>query len=370
MAAPDVLTGDASIGAGWVSWAAGRITGVGAGTPPRPPDVSLPAGSTLAPGLVDGHVHGGGGHAFGPDPDAAAGAAEHHRRAGTTTMVASLVTGPVAELDRAVRELAPLVRDGLLAGVHLEGPWLNPDHRGAHEAAHLRTPTAGDVQRLVGAHEGTVVMVTLAPELDGGLDAVRRVVGHGAVAAVGHTDADYDRTVAAIAAGARVGTHLHNAMRPPHHRQPGPATALLEDERVGVELIADGVHLHPAVLRAATRGAATPVLVTDAMPAAGAPDGCYRLGGLDVVVTAGEARVRESGAIAGSTLTLAGAVRYAVREAGLPLVDAVRAATLSPAHALGLVDRGRLEVGARADAVVLDADLAVTRVLSAGTWLR
>lgn len=369
VAASGVLTGDASLGPGWLSWDGERITGVGTGTPPRRADVALPAGSVLAPGLVDAHVHGGGGHAFGPDPEAAARAVQHHRRAGTTTMVASLVTGPVAELERAVRALAPLVHDGLLSGVHLEGPWLNPRHRGAHEAAHLRAPVPADVERLLGAEDATVAMVTLAPELDGGLDAVRRIVGHGAAAAVGHTDATYDETVAAIAAGARVGTHLHNAMRPLHHREPGPAVALMEDDRVSVELIADGVHVHPAVLRAATRGAARPVLVTDAMPAAGAPDGSYRLGGLDVVVADGEARLRDSGAIAGSTLTLAEAVRFAVGKAGMPLVDAVRAATLAPARLLGRDDVGRLEVGARADAVVLDADLRVTGVLCAGSWL-
>ena len=192
----------------------------------------------------------------------------------------------------------------------------------------------------------------------------------GVVVAVGHTDATYDVTRAALAAGARVGTHLHNAMRRPHHREPGPATALLEDEGAFVEVIADGVHLHPAVLRAATRAAASPVLVTDAMAAAGASDGDYRLGGQDVRVRDGVARLAESGAIAGSTLTLAAALRFAVIEAGIPLVEAVRAATAAPAAVLGRDDVGRLVPGARADLVVLDPDLRVARVLEGGAWQR
>jgi N-acetylglucosamine-6-phosphate deacetylase len=217
-------------------------------------------------------------------------------------------------------------------------------------------------------------MVTLAPERRCGLEAVRLVVGEGAVAAVGHTDATYDQARAAIEAGATVGTHLFNAMRPVHHREPGPVIALLEDSRVTVELITDGVHLHPALYRdvAATAGPDRVALVTDAMVAAGMPDGAYRLGALAVTVAAGVARLTGSDTIAGSTATMDHIFRYAVQHSGLPadqaLLAAVRQTSVTPAAALGLGSVG-LVGGGLADLVVLDADLAVQGVLARGTWV-
>ena len=213
-------------------------------------------------------------------------------------------------------------------------------------------------------------MVTLAPELPGGLDAVRRLAAAGVVAAVGHTDATYDEARAALDAGATVGTHLFNAMRGLHHREPGPVAALLERPDAYVELIADGVHVHPALVgMVASAKPGHTVLVTDAMAAAGAPDGDYRLGGLDVVVRDREARLVGSGAIAGSTLTMAAAVRYAVTVAGLSLPDAIRAATTTPATASGLDRVGDLRPGFAADLVALDDDLVVQRVMRRGSWV-
>jgi N-acetylglucosamine-6-phosphate deacetylase len=188
------------------------------------------------------------------------------------------------------------------------------------------------------------------------------------VAAVGHTDADYDLTRAAIVAGATAGTHVFNAMRPLHHRTPGAALALLEDPTVFAELVADGVHLHPGIVRLITESAARPVFVTDAMAAAGAEDGDYKLGALDVRVADGQARLAD-GTIAGSVLTLGRAVRYAVLTAGVPLARAVRAASQNPADLLGLTDRGRIAPGLRADLVVLDADLNVRATLYEGAWV-
>jgi N-acetylglucosamine-6-phosphate deacetylase len=212
-------------------------------------------------------------------------------------------------------------------------------------------------------------MVTLAPELPGGLDAVRALTAAGVVAAVGHTDATYDQTRAALDAGASVGTHLFNAMRGLHHREPGPVTALLEHPDAFVELIADGVHLHPAVLRlAAGRKSHLAVLVTDAMAAAAAGDGDYELGALSVEVRDGVARLVSNGAIAGSTLTMASAVRFAVQSGGLPIEEAVRAATTTPAAMLGLERVGALRPGYRADLVVLDEHLDVLAVLDRGSW--
>ena len=225
---------------------------------------------------------------------------------------------------------------------------------------------------LLTAGDGAVRMVTLAPELPGGVEAVERLAEAGVVAAIGHTDATYDVARRALDAGARVGTHLFNAMRGLHHREPGPVAALLEAP-VDVELIADGVHLHPAVLRSVF--AAKPgrcVLITDAMAAAGAEDGDYELGPMTIEVREGVARLADAdgqGAIAGSTLTMDAAVRHAVQEAGLPLLDVVHAASTAPARVLGLGDVGAIEAGRRADLVVLDDDLAVVRVMRSGAWV-
>ncbi|GGF38805.1 N-acetylglucosamine-6-phosphate deacetylase [Marmoricola endophyticus] len=365
LAARRLVTPARDLAPGWLAFEDGLVADLGEGPPPRPADLSLDG--TVTPGFVDTHVHGGGGRAFDEGAEAAEAVVAAHLATGTTTVVASLVTLP--DPERAVKELSPLVDDGLLAGLHLEGPWLSPEHRGAHDPALLETPTPDRVESFLALADGRLRMVTLAPELDGGLDAVRRLTAAGVVVAVGHTDATYDVTRAALDAGAGVGTHLFNAMRPVHHREPGPVTALLEHPDAVVELIADGLHLHPAVLRlAASAKPQHTTLVTDAMAAAAARDGDYRLGDLPVSVRDGEARLAD-GTIAGSTLTMARAVRYAVTTAGLSLPDAVRAATLTPARTLGLDRVGDLRPGWAADLVVLDDDLAVRRVMKAGRWV-
>jgi N-acetylglucosamine-6-phosphate deacetylase len=365
-----VVTPARVLAPGWVLVEGDLVTDVQQGPPPRPADVDYPD-STVVPGFVDGHVHGGGGASFDAgNADEAAIVARTHLRHGTTTMDASLVTDTPAALRRSMRELIPLVQDGLLAGLHLEGPWLSPQHAGAHQPGLLAEPSARGVETLVEAAQGHLRMVTLAPELPGGLDAVRRLTTAGVVTAVGHTDATYDQTRAALDAGASVGTHLFNAMRGIHHREPGPVTALLEHPDAYVELIADGVHLHPAVLRlAVNRKPHLAVLVTDAMAAAGSGDGDYELGPMRVEVRGGVARLAGAGAIAGSTLTMAAAVRFAVVETGLPIEDVVRAATASPAAMLGYDRAGALRPGFRADLVVLDADLGVQRVMQNGRWV-
>ncbi|KRE93460.1 N-acetylglucosamine-6-phosphate deacetylase [Nocardioides sp. Soil774] len=370
LAAEHVLTPTHDMAPGWVDVAGDRVVAVGAGAPPRTADLDLGA-ATLAPGFVDLHVHGGGGASYDKGAEAAATAAATHLGHGTTTLAASLVTDAPDRTARAVRGLAPLVDDGVLAGIHLEGPWLSPLHAGAHRRELLGHPSPAAVDTLLAAGDGAVRMVTIAPELPGGIEAVRRIRAAGVVVAIGHTDASYDVTRAAIDAGAGMGTHLFNAMRPLHHREPGPVGALLEAP-VDVELVADGAHLHPAVLRAVF--AARPgrcVLVTDAMAAGGLGDGDFRLGGQAVEVRDGVARLAGGpglGAIAGSTLTLVAAVREAVR-AGVPLLEAVTAATATPARAWGLDDVGALEAGRRADLVVLDEHLEVARVMRSGVWV-
>lgn len=344
---------------GWVRIDGGLIVEVGAGSPSG--DAHELAG-WLAPGFVDIHVHGGGGAAFQDDaPDAAAVAAAFHRAHGTTTLLASLVSAPLDSLVAALRRLEEARAAGLVAGVHLEGPFLAAPRRGAHDAAVLASPSPEALDVLLASD--AVRMVTLAPELPGGLDAVRRIVANGAVAAVGHTTATYEQTVAAIDAGARVATHLFNGMPPALHRDPGPVLALVEDPRVTVELINDGVHLHDRVF-AATAGAVGSgrvALVTDAIAATGLPDGDYELGSQRIVVAGGVSTLAGGGSLAGSVLTMDRALARSVR-LGMSPVDAVACATATPAAAAGLDDVGRIEPGLRANLVALDDDFAVTRV--------
>jgi N-acetylglucosamine-6-phosphate deacetylase len=359
---------------GWVRVEGERIAAFGPGSPAEAGEPAQElAGRWLVPGFVDQHVHGGGGAAYTTgDPDEARAAAAAHLAHGTTTTMASLVTAPLEHLERAIRALAPLVRDGVLAGVHLEGPYLDPEHAGAHDPALLREPRAEELARLLAAGEGTVRMVTLAPERPGALELVRLTVEAGAVAAVGHTGATHEQARAAFDAGARVATHLFNAMPALHHRAPGPVAAALEDERVVVELIADGVHVHDRVAALAVRaaGPGRVALVTDAMAAAGGPDGRYALGGLEVEVDGGVARLAGKGTLAGSTLTMDAALRRAVHRLGMPLPEAVRAASATPAAVLGLAARaGALAPGRAADLVVLDPDLAVVGVMARGRWI-
>ena len=372
LTAGTVLTGRELLRPGWIEVSGQRVTAIGAGPPPGPADRELPA-ATVVPGFIDTHVHGGGGASFSGGAAETAAAVALHRRHGTTTLIASLVSEAPEDLLRQIRGLAEDVRSGLIAGIHLEGPWLAEKRCGAHDPALLRDPDPAELNRVFDAAQGTIRMVTLAPERTGALDAVRAVVGAGAVAAVGHTEATYQQTRDAIDAGATVATHLFNAMRPIHHREPGPVIALLEDPRVSVEVIADGVHVDAALYRHVSRSAGDDrvSLVTDAMAAAGMADGAYRIGSLAVEVADSVARLAGTDTIAGSTATMDQLFRFAVAGSGLPrdeaLLTAVRQSSVNPARALGLPS-AELTAGSRADLVVLDADLMVTDVLFGGTW--
>lgn len=373
-----LLTGHEHLGAGWVEVCDGRVAALGSGPAPRPlapGDLDL-GEAVIAPGFVDMHVHGGGGGAF-PEatPEAVSLALDLHQRHGTTAMMASLVSAHPEELLREVQALAGEVEAGRLLGTHLEGPWLSPNRRGAHEPAALRAPDRNEIDAILRAGRGTVRMVTIAPELAGGMEAIRQFVDAGVAVAIGHTDATYDQARAAIDAGATVATHLFNAMRPVHHREPGPVIAALEDPRVTVELITDGVHLHPALHRVVTSdvGPDRVVLVTDAMAAAGMADGAYQLGALDVDVTGGVARLTGTDTIAGSTATMRGLVSQAYQSLpGDPadaLLTVIRQVTVNPLTALGLPAPG-LASGAPADLVVLTDALEVAGVMRQGSWIR
>ncbi|MFD6292812.1 N-acetylglucosamine-6-phosphate deacetylase [Streptomyces anthocyanicus] len=347
-------------------------TRIAGSAPENAPTVDL-RNHYVVPGFVDMHNHGGGGASF------TSGTVEEilqgirtHRAHGTTTLVASTVTGDMDGLAQRAGLLSELAEQGDIAGVHFEGPFISPCRKGAHSEKLLRDPDPSEVRKLIDAARGQARMVTLATELPGGIDSVRLLVEHGVIAAIGHTDATYEQTVEAIDAGATVATHLFNAMPVLGHRTPGPIAALLEDERITVELINDGVHLHPASLQLAFHhaGGGRVAFITDAMDAAGFGDGRYMLGPLEVEVADGVARLVEGGSIAGSTLTLDRAFKRAVTVDRLPVEDVVAAISANPARQLGLYDRvGSLEPGKDADLVVLDSAFEVKGVMRRGEWL-
>jgi N-acetylglucosamine-6-phosphate deacetylase len=325
-------------------------------------------GNSLVPGFIDLHVHGGGGHQFEDGGLELEAALDAHRRHGTTRSVVSLASSDLESLTRSLAGVADLTRrDGRVLGSHLEGPYLSPNKRGAHDLALLREPSRVEIEALAEAADGSLRQVTIAPELPGALEAVSQLTSQGVVAAVGHTEADYAQTRAAFDAGATLLTHAYNAMPGIGHRAPGPVVAAFDDELVCLEIINDGHHVDRRVVAltfASARGRVA--LVTDAMAAAGAPDGVYRLGKREVSVSDGVARLPESGTLAGSTITMDAALRGAVA-AGIPEVEAVAAASSVPAGVLGLGDRfGRLSPGYAADFVILDADWSVVRVFADG----
>jgi N-acetylglucosamine-6-phosphate deacetylase len=330
------------------------------------------AGRFLTPGFIDIHCHGAGGAAVDEGDAAIETLLAVHNAHGTTRTVLSLVT---ASVDRLAHDLATIARfaerDPRVLGAHLEGPFLDDEFRGAHDPGLLRGADEASVDLLLAAAAGTLRQITIAPEHDGALEAIARFVAADVRVAVGHTGADFDTALAAFDAGASILTHAFNGMRGIHHRAPGPVTAAMHADHVTLEVINDGVHVHPDVVKLAFAGAPGRVaLVTDAMAATGSADGVYVLGSLEVVVTDGVARLREGGSIAGSTLTQDDALRRAVFDCGIALDEAVGALTMTPAAAIGRAgDLGRLDPGFAADAVLLDAELGVDAVWGAGVRL-
>jgi N-acetylglucosamine-6-phosphate deacetylase len=389
--APTLLTGRVVTPGGVVDDGAvllegDRIAWVGPRSEVRAPEASTPhdwgAGRTLLPGLVDLHCHGGAGGEFGPDADSARTAAAHHLRHGTTSLVGSLVSAPGPDLVAGAAACAELVAEGVLAGIHPEGPFLSVARCGAQDPTALIDPNPALVDAVVAAGAGGVVQMTFAPERQGADALMAQLAAAGAVPAVGHTDADAADTRAALdrilTLGARGGrplvTHVFNGMPPLHHRSPGPVAAALASAGRGeavLEVIGDGVHLAAETVRMLfeTVGPDSLALITDSMAASGMPEGRYSLGGRDVVVEGRTARLASGGSIAGGVATLLDVVRWCVSDVGVPLADAVVAASRTPAAVMGWADVGALEAGRRADLLVVDDALEPVRVLRAGTWL-
>jgi len=329
----------------------------------------------VSPAYVDLHVHGAGGAdaADGTD-EALAVLCRAHALRGTGALCPTVLTSPPPVLLRALETIRRATGrrpgDGArVLGAHLEGPFLSPARAGAQPPGALRTPDRALVEELLAAAGGTLRIVTLAPELPGALELVELLVDRGVVVSLGHTDATWDQALAAVEVGARLAAHTFNAMRPLHHREAGVLGAVLCDERVTTEVIADGIHVSGPALQLLWRlkGAERVALVTDCTAALDAPPGGARLGDQPVEVRDGAVRLAD-GTLAGSSLTMERAVSVLVRLAGAPVARALRAASSVPAAVLGL-DGGTLEPGKRADLLLLSPNLAPQRVLVGGEWL-
>ena len=366
---PDsTLDGEVVVRGDGISW-----VGPASGAPSVGDDDVLDLGDRwLIPGYVDPHVHGGGGAQCNTsDAEEIATVARFHASHGTTGLVATTVAGPVEELESALDAIARCKAPTVI-GAHLEGPFLSPKRPGAMDPDLFINPDVGQLRRLLEAGAGRVRVMTLAPELPGSLELVECLARESIVASIGHTDATDAQVRAAVHAGASAATHVFNAMPPLHHREPGAVGAVLDLPGVSCELICDGVHVDPVAMRLLFRakGVSGMRLVTDAMSAAGMPDGEYRLRGRPVSVAGGRAVLAGGGSIAGSTLTMERAVQNAVRLLGVSVEEAILMASTNSARLLGLGGRkGEISAGSDADLVVLDESLEVQATMVAGQWI-
>jgi N-acetylglucosamine-6-phosphate deacetylase len=344
------------------------ITWVGSGEPPEAPDEELVAGAgeIIAPGFIDLQVNGFAGHDAAAGADAIAAVSEALPATGVTAFLPTMISAPVEEgaAFTAAVGAAAEAQGARVLGAHVEGPFLNPSFRGAHLRSHLAEPTPENVDVLLSARPR---LVTLAPELPGALAAIERMHRAGIVVAVGHTGADFEQGRKAVVAGVRFATHVYNAMPPVHHRRPGIALALMLDPRVTTGVIADGEHVHPAVLEQLVRvkGTSRIALTTDQTSAAGAPAGKYFLSGRSVVSDGRVVRL-EDGTLAGSAATMPDLVRLMARTPGVGVARAISLASAIPARVLGERRLGRISEGACADLVVLDSDLRVKLTMIRG----
>ncbi|WP_454193861.1 N-acetylglucosamine-6-phosphate deacetylase [Paenibacillus sp. Marseille-Q7038] len=333
----------------------------------------------IVPGFIDVHVHGGGGEDFmDSSKEVLDTITSYHASQGTTTMLATTMTAPKEWIDKVLHEVNEYRTQPMpyaqLAGVHLEGPFISPKWPGAQNPEHISLP---DVNWLISwekMYPGLIRQVTLAPEREGAHEVITWLREQHITAALGHTDATYEEVEAAVEAGLHHAVHTFNAMTPLHHRKPGTAGAVLSDLRISAEVIADGIHVHPAAVSLIAQLKSSIhklVLITDAMSATGLPDGNYTLGDLPVVVKEGVARLEDGITLAGSTLTMIRGFQFLVKEVGLSMVEASQAASHNPASLLGLLDvTGTIEQGKQADILLLDSSLELTDVWIKGSKLK
>lgn len=388
LAGADIVLPDRVLASGSLLIDGDRIVGI------EPRVIDTPAGATrvnvansiIVPGFVDVHVHGVEGHDVLDGAGAIADVAQRLPRYGVTSFCPTSVACEPEVLRRMLREVdtlraAPHGRAARVLSAHLESNFINPDYMGAQPLACLRSPasvaatdpqaatfTASEILDVIAAHQTSVGIVTLAPELPGGFDLVRRLAANGHRVSIGHSGATYEEAMEAIAAGVCHATHLFNRMTPMSHRAPGVPGAVLESERVTPEIICDGFHVHPALMRIAIRakGASGILAITDGTAGSGLPVGSRtRLGGRPILVTDRTAEL-DDGTLAGSVLTMDGAFRTLVAQAGVSILDAAQMCATTPAHQLHLTDCGRIEVGAIADLAVLDAGFRVRHTYLAG----
>jgi N-acetylglucosamine-6-phosphate deacetylase len=367
-----ILTPDEEIGHGVVVIEDGRISEVGAAvTPPAGAETVDLEGATLLPGFIDLHVHGGGGFSLSTrHPEELRAYARWAVACGVTSFLCSIVAAtPEGGIEalRSVAEAAGTVEGGAnVLGAHLEGPFVSPQRRGALPQTWLRQPDRELFERLLDTASGHLRVMTIAPELPAADDLRRSALDAGCVVALGHSDATYEQARSAFESGARLLTHAFNAMRPFHHREPGPLGAALDSPEATIELIADGVHLHPAAARLAVRakGAGGVALVSDGTPPAGGDEGAYSLGGEEARLSGGRITLPD-GTIAGGAMTMDALLRNVGQSGVAALPEAARMASAVPARVLGLQGRkGRIAPGHDADLVALDERGSVLR-----TWV-
>ncbi|WP_010273479.1 N-acetylglucosamine-6-phosphate deacetylase [Paenibacillus senegalensis] len=327
-------------------------------------------GGWLVPGFIDIHIHGGYGHDFmDATAEALEGITRFHGKNGTTAMLATSVTAPREALDQLLEAVHTYQQQDMpyaqLIGVHLEGPFISPKWPGAQNPAYIVPPQQEWLEEWTAKYPGLIKQLTLAPEHEGAFALIHWLKEHGIIAAAGHTDASYEIMEEAVEHGLSHAVHTFNAMTGLHHRAPGTVGAVLSDDRINAEVIADGFHVHPAGIKllAKTKTDNNLILITDAMSAAGLGNGQYSLGGLAVTVKDGKATLTEGNSLAGSTLTMISAFRYVINVVGVDIVEASRMASLNPAQALRMDDKlGSLAAGKQADVLLLSPDLEIKRI--------
>ncbi|MEF3306485.1 N-acetylglucosamine-6-phosphate deacetylase [Paenibacillus sp. GYB003] len=374
----NVVTEREVIEGGHIALADGKIVSLGRTAPDEikreAAETIDAAGGWALPGFVDVHVHGGYGADFmDASRESLDTITKFHGGNGTTSIVATTLTGPKDHLAKVLETVNAYMAGPMpyaqVVGVHLEGPFINVKYKGAQNPAYIVPPQKAWLEEWHAKYPGLIRQLSLAPETEGALELIAWLRRNGINAAAAHTDATYDQVIAAADAGLNQAVHTYNAMTPLHHRNPGVVGAVLTDERIRAEIIADGHHVHPACIRLLTKTKTddTLIMITDAMSAAGLEDGIYDLGGLAVNVSGGVATLKEGNSLAGSTLTMIGALRYVTDKVGVSVQQASRYMSGNPARQLGIFDKtGSLEVGKQADVLLVSPDLELQRVWALG----